>query len=1263
MPLLAAVHLMEESGPSGSRQRYEEGQGQGQSSHLQAYNAARQPPSLPLKQSLGPQSSPSSATAILHQQDDQQTLQRPLPPVRKRKKLPGGSDKPKSILKPAPPPQKAFSFRRDILQSLNTRLAQQGVNVQVPLPQSGTAQGAANLIGGVFKRLGGIAGAALAGPTGDWPSNDASGAPPGTDSQSQQTTSPAAASLQNVAARQQHAQTSSPTASRNGDAARSTTNTDGSASSTSSTISASSGLPVPSSSAEPLKRVQFTVSKMSVIYPISNAIAPGDEDETRKRIELLHRQTMKERKGRAWTPNELEALYRQCCKIREEFPLKKMRLVFEEAAQQSPPALKTLDLSFLPLDRQAIDPLADFLSVDFGLEKLLLENCGLSDDGVKALLHGLLISGTLPNLSLASNRKIKYQGWRYVAIFMRRARALRYLDLSENPINRASLEHIAEAIRKPEEAVTKQPKVKGDGPTTEPAEPDVASSLRTSDDLDEDGEPLMPPAALLRHSADEDKGPLTSAIISLRLENCGLKGPPLNLLGQAVRTSDVKHLSLRRNRINQMGAVALAIMLKDYPETSSSVEEQHVSGLRNGNGESDAGPDRNSRLSGSASSASHRSYSPSPSDGPSITSSPAGGMTARRMPVAREAVDIDQQLTRSEEESIRMTKDPALTEAEAIALYQAKRAKKILAGLPRVGNLLTLDLKSNDIRGGVTYLAQVLRKNRTLRVLNLSDNGIEMGGLVALAEALKYNSTLETLDLSHNPCSGPGLGGITTLRTAFALNSNLKRLFLNDTDLSSEGAIALAEFLPEAKSLIHLDLTENFDIDVAGVMALAVSVKLNKSLRCLDLNIPPNDADFARLSQEILQSCIRNTQAAQKKATLKGLKQPIAAPIYKSVVARAAKEKDERQKAMSATKAAEQGSTVEYSKLVEAAQECKIVLQDLLRGEEKRRKEAVPDQAQTEPPSKVFVDDLVAQAQKLRTKLSKAAAGMEEGELLAQALQVNDELQEVASRLIVFYRETAEARSPTLSGSRRDAAAGSAQESAEAGSSSFSIGDGDDEAENEPDHLPSSLAGMSLVGNDPAGPGLVAEKEEEVGEQDDSLDNPEEIKARNMVDEEGEIFRRARSLGVGDEEEEEEEEDEDEEDESAQALDNAEVDERGATASSAEKTASSSTSGSTGSLSTSTTSTSTSSTRQPSDTSTPPLSRPTPRRRRSSTSSSSLSSSGASDSTAAALGLMRDDEERVDDLPGEELRKRLLEVDVPARGSSPRPGPGAGGST
>lgn len=39
-------------------------------------------------------------------------------------------------------------------------------------------------------------------------------------------------------------------------------------------------------------------------------------------------------------------------------------------------------------------------------------------------------------------------------------------------------------------------------------------------------------------------------------------------------------------------------------------------------------------------------------------------------------------------------------------------------------------------QNGVTYIAQVLRRNRTLKVLNLSENKIDMQGLVSIAEAL-----------------------------------------------------------------------------------------------------------------------------------------------------------------------------------------------------------------------------------------------------------------------------------------------------------------------------------------------------------------------------------------------------------------------------------------------------------------------------------------------------------------------------------------------
>ncbi|TKY85466.1 hypothetical protein EX895_005628 [Sporisorium graminicola] len=972
------------------------------------------------------------------------------------------SSNPKGILKPAPPPQKGFSFRRDILQNINTRLAQQGVNVQVPVPQGSTAQATASYIGGMFRKIGGIAAGAAANVSGS--NATAVGGLLSSDSPSKTNGSAPYSSVQDgaVPSRSSSSITSS---------TFSTTST--SQQTESDTGLVKSTVVSSTTSAAPLKKVQFQVSHMTVTYPIAGAGTPEDEDLTRLRIEREHRRMLKARRGKPWTPEELEALYRECCRTREEHPLKKMRLVFQEAAQSTPPALKTMDLSFVPLDRHAVEPIADLLSVDFGLNKLVLENCALTDDTVKSILHALLVSGTLPNLSIASNRKIRFRGWKYVAIFMRRARALRYLDLSESSIDRLSLEHILAVITKPPAAVTharvpqrtlkQAAKAKADDSKAK-AEADGEADDNVDDDgdgsdnefFDDSGEPLMPTAPLLRDVSD-DPDPPSSAIISLRLENCGLKAASLEMLSQAVRFSDIRHLSLRRNKIGQLASVALAIMLKDYPDsmsaldpTASGASTRHPysyfdsaapapSASSGGTGAAADRHGRTLRASDAQTTPEHhpRSYSPGLPEVPVIVSSPGGGVTSRRMPgqlhanggadhrpttfygahteqlqdamqtsIAGPAGELELSLTPQQRLDIRQNSAPGLSEEEAIAIYQAKRARRILADLPRVGNLLTLDLKSNDIRGGVVYLAQVLKKNRTLRVLNLSDNNIEMPGLVAVAEALKYNSTLETLDMSHNPCSGPGLEGITTLRTAFALNSNLKRLFLNDTDLSSEAAIALAEFLPEARSLIHLDLAENFDIDIAGVMALAVSLRMNRSLRCLDLNIPPNNPDFARLSQEILQSCVRNTELAQQRAKQKGLKQPIAAPIYKSVVARAARENDERLKAIetaraTAVSAAAAKDRAAVESLLTASAECRNVLRDLLEGEEKRQREA-PEQKVT--PAGEFVDDLTQQSAKLRRRLADLASSVQEESLLERILSVHDELGDVSTRLERFYK-------------------------------------------------------------------------------------------------------------------------------------------------------------------------------------------------------------------------------------------------------------------
>lgn len=52
------------------------------------------------------------------------------------------------------------------------------------------------------------------------------------------------------------------------------------------------------------------------------------------------------------------------------------------------------------------------------------------------------------------------------------------------------------------------------------------------------------------------------------------------------------------------------------------------------------------------------------------------------------------------------------------------------------------------LQNGVTYIAQVLKRNRTLKVLNLCDNKIDSAGLVAIADALVCSFVLSSTSKS-----------------------------------------------------------------------------------------------------------------------------------------------------------------------------------------------------------------------------------------------------------------------------------------------------------------------------------------------------------------------------------------------------------------------------------------------------------------------------------------------------------------------------------
>ncbi|CAG8822250.1 1617_t:CDS:2, partial [Racocetra persica] len=202
-----------------------------------------------------------------------------------------------------------------------------------------------------------------------------------------------------------------------------------------------------------LKRVRFSVTKLTDEYPHSPI--PSDSDSSDEEEYDFHEWDEKQNRDAqskpevnqkvVYTAKEMLQFYLSACRLREEFPLDRLVDLFKKANQPGG-SLNVIDLTGHILDRKIAEPIADILTLECGLEKLIMERCDIEDDTQKILCHSLLVNDTVSYLNLSNNRRLRSNGFNYLAIYIKKSTTLSYLDLSGTYIDKKSATFLAQAL-------------------------------------------------------------------------------------------------------------------------------------------------------------------------------------------------------------------------------------------------------------------------------------------------------------------------------------------------------------------------------------------------------------------------------------------------------------------------------------------------------------------------------------------------------------------------------------------------------------------------------------------------------------------------------------------------------------------------------------------------------------------------------------------------------------------------------------------------
>ncbi|KAI7777190.1 hypothetical protein LA080_003922 [Diaporthe eres] len=221
------------------------------------------------------------------------------------------------------------------------------------------------------------------------------------------------------------------------------------------------------------------------------------------------------------------------------------------------------------------------------------------------------------------------------------------------------------------------------------------------------------------------------------------------------------------------------------------------------------------------------------------------------------------------------------------------------------GKCEALDLGGNDLRDQCENIGGAIDETNALWALSLAECNLKPASLCKLLPHLYKLSNFRFLDLSHNQAlfnSDPSAVGV--LRRYLPKMETVKRIHLSDCALSSEQVIALAEVIPEMKSVAHISFLENPELtkladasteetqeEASALYAsLLAATRISPSLVCVDIDVPTETSGeiVKALAKQIVAYCLRNMERLPLKDGGSALDEALAQggkdPVYPDVI-------------------------------------------------------------------------------------------------------------------------------------------------------------------------------------------------------------------------------------------------------------------------------------------------------------------------------------------------------------------------------------------